>query len=296
MPMPVSLTRRAALAAAAFAAPSLARAQGAWPSRPIRMVVAWPPGGGADVPARLVAGPMQRILGQPVVVENRGGASGSIGAGVVAQAAPDGYTVLADTSPIISNSLLMHNLGYDSATAFAPVTQVVLSPLMLVVRPDYPARNLAELIERARETPGGMIYASSGTAAGILGGDAVFTFSTLPQATPLVRDGRLRALAVATAERLEALPEVPTVAEQGFPGFSLSEFLAFWVPAGTPPEAISRLQTASTEALREPEVRQRLAQIGMIPVGSSTADFAAFVAEQRKSLAELIAAENIRLE
>jgi tripartite-type tricarboxylate transporter receptor subunit TctC len=317
---------RRGVLAAALAMPGLARAEGEWPARPIRMVVAWPPGGGADIPARIVSAPMQQALGQAIVIENRGGASGAIGAGAAAQAAPDGYTVLADTSSVVTNSLLQPNLGYDSATALAPVIQVIISPLMLVVRPDDPARTLAELLGRMRAAPGRIAYASSGIAAGthlssalllrragvqgthvayrggaqsvagILGGDASFTFSTLPQATPLVQEGRLRALAVSTAERLAALPDVPTVAEQGFPGYELNEWLGFFVPMGTPAPVIARLQAATDLALREPEVLRRLGQIGMLPAGGSTAAFAAFLADQRTRMAGLIKEEGIKVE
>ena len=318
--------RRAVLAAASAAPIAKARAQADWPNRPVRFVVAWPPGGGADLPTRTVAGPIQRSLGQPIVVDNRGGASGSIGAAAVAQAAPDGRTVLAHTSSFISHPLLLHGTSYDPSATFAPVTQVVASPLVLVARPDHPAQTLADLLERLRRTPGGIAYASSGagggphlvsamllrragvtathvahrggasSAAAILGGHAAFAFSTLPQAVPLVQEGRLRALAVSTAERLPNLPEVPTVAEQGFPGFALSDWLGFWMPAGTPAEPIAYLREATAAALRQPEVRQRLARIGMTPVGSTTAAFVALLKDQRARLAELIRTENVRLE
>jgi tripartite-type tricarboxylate transporter receptor subunit TctC len=231
---------------------------------------------------------MQQVLGQPIVIENRGGASGAIGAGVVAQAPADGYTLLADTSGIVTNSLTVPGLGYDSEKAFTPVCKVVDSPLLLVVRPDDPARTLADLLQRMRTEGGRMPYASSGTGAGtnisavllmqragvsathvayrggaqsilgVLGGDAVFTFSTLPQAVPLVQEGRLRALAVATPQRLANLPEVPTVAEQGWPGFAWSEFLGFHLPSGSPAEAVSRIADATAGALKRPEVLARL--------------------------------------
>ena len=158
--------RRAVLAAASAAPIAKAGAQADWPNRPVRFVVAWPPGGGVDVPTRMVAGPIQRSLGESIVVDNRGGASGSIGAAAVAQAAPDGYTVLAHTSSIISHPLLLHGTFYDPSATFAPVTQVVASPLVLVVRPDHPAQTLADLLERLRRTPGGIAYASSGAGGG----------------------------------------------------------------------------------------------------------------------------------
>jgi tripartite-type tricarboxylate transporter receptor subunit TctC len=318
------LTRRAALAGLAIPAAAQAQAP-AWPTRPVRILVAWTPGGGVDVPIRLLLPKMQEALGQPVVVENRGGASGSIGAGFVAQQPADGYTVLADAAAHVSNNSLMR-LPFDYARAFAPVTQVSVLPHLLVVRPDFPARTLAELIAMAKREPGRLTYASSGIAAGphlasallarqagievvhvpyrgsaaamadVLAGQVSFNFSTIPQASPLVREGRLRALAVSTKERLAALPDVPTVAEQGFPGFELNEWVALWVPSGTPPAIIARLHEAATAALAEEPVQRRYAEIGILPVGSTPEQLAAFAAEQRARLTELIRVENIRLE
>lgn len=312
----------AAPLAAALPRPLLAQA---WPTRPIRMLVAWTPGGGVDVPVRLLLPKMQEVLGQPLVAENRGGASGSIGAAFVAQQPADGYTVLADAAAHVSNDSLMR-LGFTYATAFAPVTQVSVLPHLLVVKPESPIRTLADLIAAARARPGQLTYASSGIAAGphlasalllrqagvtathvpyrgsaaamadVLAGNVDFTFSTIPQASPLVREGRLRALAISTRERVPALPNVATVAEQGFPGFELNEWVALWVPAGTPQPIIHRLYEAAAAALAEPAVRQRYADIGILPVGSTPAQLATFAAEQRTRLTELIRAENIRLE
>ena len=298
----------------------------AWPTRPIRILVAWTPGGGVDVPVRLLMPKMQEVLGQPIIAENRGGASGSIGAAFVAQQPADGYTVLADAAAHVSNGSLMRGLSFDYATAFAPVTQVSVLPHLLVLRPDSPIRTLAELLAAARARPGEITYASSGIAAGphlasalllrqagvtathvpyrgsaaamadVLAGNVTFTFSTIPQASPLVREGRLRALAISTRERVPALPDVPTVAEQGFPGFELNEWVALWVPAATPQPVVQRLYEAAAAALAEPAVRQRYADIGILPVGSTPAELAAYAAEQRARLTELIRAENIRLE
>ncbi len=315
---------RRILLASALATPALA--QPVWPTRPVRILVAWTPGGGVDVPVRLLLPKMQDVLGQPIIVENRGGASGSIGAAFVAQQPADGYTVLADAAAHVSNASLMRGLPFDYTTAFAPVTQISVLPHLLVVRPDSPIRSLADLIAAARARPGAITYASSGIAAGphlasalllrqagvsathvpyrgsaaamtdVLAGNVGFTFSTIPQASPLVREGRLRALAVSTRERMPALPDVPTVAEHGFPSFELNEWVALWVPAGTPAPIIARLHAAATAALAEPAVRQRYAEIGILPVGSTPAELASYAAEQRARLTELIRAENIRLE
>ncbi|CAA9223795.1 MAG: BUG/TctC family periplasmic protein [uncultured Craurococcus sp.] len=322
--MPNPIPRRPMLAAA-LALPRLARAE-AWPARPVRIIISWPPGGGADIPMRLAAPAMQRVLGQPVVLENRAGASGSVGAGVVAQAVPDGYTALADTAAGAVNNLLIPGLPYDFAAALVPVSQMVKSPLLCVVRPDHPAHDLQGLLARLRSAPGQIPYASSGTGtathlapamllrqakvtanhvsyrggaasvAGILAGDAEFVFSTLPQAAPLVMEGRLRGIAVTTIERLANLPGVATVAEQGFPGFDVYDWLGFYVPRGTPEPAIGRLAEAAAAGMRDPQAVRRLGEIGMIPVGSSPADFAAFFADQRRRMGELIRAEGIRVE
>jgi tripartite-type tricarboxylate transporter receptor subunit TctC len=328
-------TRRAAMVAAAAAAAglfptNLARSQGAaggaWPNRPIRVVVAWPPGGGADIPARLAAGPMGQMLGQTLVVENRAGASGSVAEGVVSQAPPDGYTVLADTAGISVNHLLIPGLPFDPGKTLVPVSLTALSPLMLVVRADHPARDLPALIARMKAAPGRVSFGHSGigtlthfapvellsragvsanhvayrgggpSAAGLLAGDVEFVFSTLPQATPLTREGQLRGLAVSLGERLPSLPDVPTVAEQGFPGFDLTDWMGFFLPAGTPQAIVDKLGEAAAGAMRDAEVVRRLGQIGMLPRGNTPAEFAAFFADQRAKLGGLIREHNIKAE
>lgn len=328
--MPTSIIgRRSALLAPTLLAalPRPAPAQpAAYPNRPIRVVVAWPAGGGVDTPVRLVAGSMGRLLGQPLVLDNRGGATGSIGQAEAARAAADGYTLLADGLSIATNPMLMRGLGYDPVTAFAPVTQLTSAPLLLVVRADHPAQTLAALLEMARAAPGKLSFFSSGmvggphmtglmllrragvtathvsyrggsqSIAGVMGGDTDFGFSTLPQAVPLVRDGRLRALAISSAERMATLPDVPTVAEQGFRGFERFEATNLWVPAGTPVQAIARLHEAAVAALAEPEVRARLDTLGMTAIGSSPAELGSFMAAYRAWAAEMIRIEDIRLE
>ena len=314
-----SIKRRGLLAASAALLSGHAYGQGAWaPNRPVRIIVAWPPGGGVDTPIRLIAGPLQQILGQPVVVENRGGASGSIGAAAVAQAAADGHTLLADASPHAANASLMRGLSFDYATAFAPLTQIVVNPLILVVHPSVPARDLPSFVIWLKAQPQPVPYASSGIGtaphqaaalwlqtidatanhvpyrgggpamAGLLSGDTKFTFSTLPAAVSLVQEGRLRALAVATAERLSNLPDVPTVAEQGTPGFVWTDWIGLWAPAGTPQPALEAIHAAVSASLQQPAVQQRLGQIGQVPLGSTPAEFSQFVVAQRAAMAELV--------
>ena len=301
-----------------------ARAAEPYPTRPIRVVVAWPAGGGVDTPIRLVAPFMGRFLGQPLVLDNRGGATGSIGEAEAARAAPDGYSILGTGLSLHTNNLLLRGLPYEASTAFVPIGQVASAPLLLVVRADHPAQTLAQLLAMMRERPGRLSYFSSGmvggthmtslmllrraevtathvpyrggsqSIAGIMGGDTDFGFSTLPQAVPLVRGGQLRGLAVSSPARMPALPEVPTVAEQGFPGFERAETSSFWAPTGTPPDAIARLNQAMRAALAEPEVRAGLERLGMSPVGSSPAELAANSAAYRAFAEELIRSEGIK--
>jgi tripartite-type tricarboxylate transporter receptor subunit TctC len=320
------LKRRTALLAA-LAAPGLARAQApAWPARPVRIVVAWPPGGGADTPIRLAQPAMQGVIGQAIVIENRAGASGSVGAGVVTQAAPDGYTALADTAALSINHLLIPGLPYDAATALTPVSLIALSPLLLVVRADHPSKSLGELVARMKAAPGRIAYGHSGTGtatqlapadmlrraqveangvayrggaasiAGLLAGDVEFVFSTLPQSAPQVVEGRLRGLAVSIGQRLANLPAIPTVAEQGFPGFDLADWLGLYVPAGTPAPIVAKLAEAAGVAMRDAEVVRRMGLIGMLPRGSTPAEFAAFFAQQRQMLGDIIRENGIRAE
>jgi len=310
---------------AASALPLFARADANWPNRPIRVVASYAPGGGVDVPTRVVAEPMGRFLGQPLVVENRAGATGSIGAGAVAQAAPDGYTILSDASGQALNPALMPNLPFDYAKAFAPVGRLCTLPQVLVVLPKGP-ESLPALLKRAREVKG-LTYASSGIASGphlagavlsrradlglvhvayrgsapamqdVLASAVDMAFSTTPQAVPLIREGRLRALAVTTRERLPFLPDVPTIAEQGFEGFDVNDWVAVWAPAGTPDPVLDRLNAALNHALADAAIRDRLLNgLGVLPTGGSRQELAEFVAAQRVAMREVVRAENIRLE
>jgi tripartite-type tricarboxylate transporter receptor subunit TctC len=309
---------RRALLAAGLALPAAARAQ-AFPSRPIRLIAPYPPGGGVDTTSRLLGVPMGSFLGQSVVVENRGGAGGSIGAAELARSAPDGHTIMVDAMAHTVNPHLIRGLPFDYATAFAPVSQVVVLPQILAVNPaKVPAKTVQEFLAWARPRVRDLSYGSSGNATAahlasalflnragldithvpyrggtpalqdLLGGNIAFVFGTVSSTLQLVRDGRLVALGVSTAQRIAPLPEVPTVAEQGFPGFELNEWNGMYAPAGTPAPVVQRLFEAARHALADATVGSRLAALGAIPLGTEPAAFARFVAEQREMMGRIV--------
>jgi tripartite-type tricarboxylate transporter receptor subunit TctC len=313
------MTRRG-LAAGLLAAPLLggtARAQWA-PTRGIRLIAPYPPGGGVDTTSRLLAGPMGSFLGQGIVVENRAGAGGSIGAAELARSAPDGHTIMIDAMAHTVNPALLRGLSFDYATAFTPISQVVVLPQLLVVGPQVPARTLPEFIEWAKARQGTLSYGSSGNAtaahlaaalflqragldiqhvpyrggtpalADLMGGAIAFVFGTVSSSVQLARDGRIRALGVSTAQRIASLPEVPTIAEQGFAGYELNEWNGLYAPAGLPAAATERLHAAAVHALADAGVRQRLDALGAMPVGTAPADFARYVAAQRETMARIV--------
>jgi len=324
-------SRRAVFAAAPLlvlplAAPRSASAQAAWPSRPVRAILSFPPGGAIDTVTRLIAPQMGEILGQPLVVENRGGAVGSIAAGAVAVAPADGLTLLFDASQHVAAPFLLSNLAFRYDTAFAPVTQLTSVPLLLATPLTLPAANIAEFLAlgRARAAAGRpLTYASGGNGAsthyaGVLlqnlagfevthvpfrgGGPAVqallagtvdFHIGTAGSTAAMVREGRLRGLAVSTPARLPAFPELPTLQEAGLTGYDWNEWDGVFAPAGTPEPVIARLQAALREALLQPTVQERLSGIGMVVVASSPADFARFVAAQRDLTERLTRAARI---
>lgn len=309
----MTITRRIALSTL-LATPALAQ----WaPSRPIRLIAPYPPGGGVDTTSRLIAGPMAALLGQPVVVENRAGAGGSLGAAELARSAPDGQTIMVDAMAHTVNPALIRGLPFDYATAFTPITQLAVLPQILIVPNSLPVRSLADLIAHARARPG-LPYGSSGNAtaahlaaallvnrAGVqmehvpyrggtaalpdlIAGNVTFLFGTVSSSLQLVRDGRVRALGVSTTTRLAGLPEVPTIAEQGFPGYELNEWNGLYAPAGLPAGTLARLHEAALAALRDTAVVARFDALGALPVGNPQPEFAAYVAAQRESMARLV--------
>jgi tripartite-type tricarboxylate transporter receptor subunit TctC len=317
--------RLALLGAPALLLPAAAMGQGAWPTRSIRLVVPFAAGGAADSAARVLTPRMGEKLGQTFVVENRTGASGSLGGGEVARAA-DGHTFLWDASSHIVNPSLIPRLPFDYATAFAPISLVVLFPSAIAVKNDFPARTLAEFVAVAKQRRGAVTVGTQGNAtAGHLGlaafakvagievvhvpyrggaaaaqdlaaGSVDAVFTTLVSAGPVVDGGRARFLGVGTLTRVESRPDVPTIAESGFAGFESNEWAGLFGPAGTPPAVVGAMHAALTDAIAVPALRQRLVQIGCVPVASSPAEFARFVTEGRAAMATLVREANIRAE
>uniref|UniRef100_C5CPB2 ABC transporter substrate-binding protein n=1 Tax=Variovorax paradoxus (strain S110) TaxID=543728 RepID=C5CPB2_VARPS len=283
----------AACAALLGAAPA-AQAQGPFPSKPLMLVVPFPPGGPTDAMARTLAAEMKDRLGQPMIVENRAGAGGNIGADYVARAEADGHTLLFGTSgPLAINASLYRKISYDPVKSFAPVIQVGYLPNILVVNPALPVKDVKELVAYAKANPGKLSYASSGNGASshlagvlfnsvagtdlqhipykgtgpalndLLGNQVSMTFTDILTALPYVRAGKLRALGVATLARSQALPEVPTIAEQGYKGYDVSVFFGIVAPTGTPADRVARLNQAFAEVLNSPKVKQMFAAQGL---------------------------------
>jgi tripartite-type tricarboxylate transporter receptor subunit TctC len=307
--MNTTTTRRAALlgAGALLASPRLARAQ--WPDRPVRIVVAFPPGAATDVLARVLANAVAPVLGQAVVVENRPGAGGNIATVAVRRGPADGLTFLAHSVAFSVNPSLYRNAGYDALTDFEPVALLASTPNIVTVNPDkLDVRTLPELIAAARS--GRLDYGSSGTGTtthlgmellfrslarvevqhvpfgpaqavtAVVGGQVPIGSTSLPPALALVREGRLRGIAVTSARRDPALPDVPTVAEQGYTGFEALTWFGLMAPAGTPDAATERMNVEINRALGAPEVAQRLNAAGFVPDIRSRAAFGAFLREE----------------
>jgi tripartite-type tricarboxylate transporter receptor subunit TctC len=314
---------RRALLALPLAAPALAQAPA---DRPVRLVIAFPPGGSTDILARLIAPRMAELLGTTVTPENRSGASGAVGAGHVAQSLPDGSTVLIDSGGQSVNPFLMRGLAFDYVRDLAPVTLLATLPLILIARAEFGAGSLPALLARLREDPAQARYGSVGVGArvhlamaqllrragirgehipyrggadqiaGLLRGDTPFGFTSPALAAPLVSEGRVKALAVSSPERFPGLPEVPTVAEQGFPGFAMGDWLGLLVPAATPAPVVQRIAAAAADAVNQPALRPRLDALGLLPAAEGPAAFARFLAAERAEMEALIRGEGIRLD
>lgn len=288
-----------------------------YPDRPLRLIVPFPPGGGADTVARLLAQPLSNTLGQQIVIDNRGGASTIIGAQLAAQATSDGYTLFFSPNQLAINPLVFPKLPYDPMRDFTPLARVASSALILVVNPQVEARSVKQLIELAKAKPGALNLASSGNfgpphlagelfmrmtgtkmvhvpykGAGLalpalIGAQVQLMFATMPSALPHVRAQRLRALAVTTAERSQAVPELPTVADT-VPGFEVTVWYAMVAPAGTPPKIIKRLNTEINHILASPGFRQVLARSGAEPTPGTPEELGSFLRTETKKWRALL--------
>ena len=298
-----------------------------WPNRPVRFLVPFAAGAGInDIMARLVGQHLGAGLGQPVVIENRPGAGGIAGTDAAAKAAPDGYTFLMTNVSLVTSAYLYPKLPYDPQKDFVPVTLVATSPLMLVVNPSVAAQSVQEFVALAKANPGKLTFGSGGvgstphlsvelfkSAAGfdavhvpykggapalndLMGGQLSFMIENMPGTMPFAKQGKLRALAVTSAQRSPLEPALPTMAESGVPGYEVVGWQGLFAVAGTPPEIVARLHAEVAKALRLPEARERLAGLGAEPVGSSPAEFAAFVRAEHARWGRVIREKGIRSE
>ena len=328
--MPIRRRSLVAFAAAALAARSL-RAQGAWPTRTVRIVVPFAPGGTTDILARALAPELAKAFGQGVIVDNRAGAGGNLGADLVAKSPPDGYTLVMGTVGTQAlNPSLYPKMPYDAAKDFAPVTLVAGVPNVLVMNPAKAKAagisDVRSLIAYARANPGKLNMASSGNGTSIhlagelfksmtgtymvhfpykgsgpalldlVGGTMDLMFDNLPSALPHVKAGKLVALAVTSSERSAALPDVPTVAEAGVKGFEATSWFGLLAPAGTPADIVQRIQQESAKALASPALRERLLSQGAIPGGMPPAEFGRFIATETKKWAAVVKSSGAKVD
>jgi tripartite-type tricarboxylate transporter receptor subunit TctC len=320
------LMAAASVAALVASAPGAATAQ-SYPTKPLRMVVPFPPGGTTDILGRVAAQKLGEGLGQQVIVDNRPGAGGNIGTELVAKSPPDGYTLLTDPgSTLTINPSLFPKLPFDPLKDFAPITILAAVPNLLVVHPTLPVRNVKELIALAKARPGQLNYASSGAGQSthlsmelfkslarvnmihvaykgsspaitdLLGGHVLLMFDNMPSALPHAKAGKLRGIAVSTAKRSPVTPDVPTVAESGLPGFEVSVWFAVLAPAATPREIVERLNGILVKALQSPDVRERLSSQGAEPIGDTPADFTAVMKRDLVKWAKVVKDANIKLD
>src|SRR2546427_2395474 len=318
------VVKACALAALAIAASAQTQV---YPAKPIRMIVAYPPGGGTDIVGRMVAQKLGETLGQSVLVENRGGASGNIGTELAARAAPDGYTILmGNVAPNAINVSLFKNLPFDPVADFVPVSLVASTPNILVVHPSTPARTVKEVIALARAKPGTLNFASAGVGSSshlagelfrilagadivhvpykgagpamvdVLSGQVQLYFATVPAAMPHVKSGKLAPVAVTSSRRSQALPDLPTIAEAGVPGYEASTWYGVLAPAHTPAAVIARLHENVVRILAVSETRARAADQGFEPVGNSPAGFRADMKSENAKWGKVIGDAGIRPE
>jgi tripartite-type tricarboxylate transporter receptor subunit TctC len=297
-----------------------------YPERGVSVVVAFPAGGATDHMARLLAQRMTELWSQPVVVLNRPGAGGNIGAEFVVRAAPDGYTLLIGTTALAISPSLYQKLAYDVLKDLTPVTQLTITPNVLVVHPSVPARSVRELIDLARRQPGSLVAASAGRGTSnhmafvlfsmltktdilhvpykgaapaltaVVGGEGAMTFVPINAAIPLVKNGRLRPLGVTTATRAEALPNVPTIAEGGVPGYAASSWTGVLAPAATAPAIVNRIHATIAESVRSPKVRAAMQASGLDPLVNTPQQFAQSLREEIAKWAKVAKAAGLAVQ
>jgi tripartite-type tricarboxylate transporter receptor subunit TctC len=306
-----------ALAVAATMASSAAMAQ-AWPSKPISLIVPFPAGGTTDVLARALAEKLQQSLGQPVIVESKPGAGATLGADYVAKSKPDGYTLLVGAVHHTIASSVYKKLPYDFQKDLAPITTIALVPNVLVVNAATPVKNVAELVALLKSQPGNHNYGSNGNgtaqhligtqfenmtgtefahipykgsgplATDLLGGQITMSFDTLTPVLPHIKAGKLRPLAVTTAKRSSALPDVPTLDEAGLKGFNIGTWFGVLAPSATPKDIVTRLNTEMVKIIQSPDFRKRMGEIGAEPIGDSTDQMAAQIKSETEKFAKLV--------
>jgi tripartite-type tricarboxylate transporter receptor subunit TctC len=303
----------------------LAQAQ-SWPTKPIKLIVPYPPGGGTDVIARIVQEPLAKELGQQVIIDNRGGAGGSIGSALAAQSPSDGYTILFTLSSHTINPAIYTKLPFDTEKDFSSVVTVASLPQILVANPNFPAKTVKEVIEMAKAKPGSISYASVGngspghlagammaTDAGVdmthipyrgggpavtdvMAGQVPLLWVSIPAAAQFVKAGKLRALAVSTVKRSAVFPDVPTMVESGFKGFEVDSWYAMFVPAKTPQAIIDRINKAAVNVLAQPEVKERLLGQGAEAVGDTPAQLSGVVKKEIAKWKQVVKSANIKVD
>ena len=315
------------IAGVALAAMSFAVAAQGFPVKPVRIVVPFPPGGGVDIVARVIGPRLAAQYGQQVIVENRAGAAGIIGTEFTARSAPDGYTwALATLGNLAANKHLYAKMTVDPLKDLAPVTQVVDVHFVMVAHPSLPVRNVKQLIALAKSRPGDIVYSSSGAGgaphlggelfnrlagvnirhvpykgsgpsfADLLGGHVQMTYDSMLQSLPYIRDRKLVALGILGPKRVAALPDLPTIAEQGVPGYALTNWFGMVVPAATPRDLIARIHVDVTKTLQDKEIRDKIVGMGADVVGNTPEQFAKFWRDESDKWAKVIKEANIRAE
>lgn len=306
--------------------PAAAQGEDAYPSKPVRLILPFPPGGGTDILGRLVAERLSARLGQPVVTDNRGGAGGNLGAEAAARAAPDGYTLLLAATTLAISPSLYAKLSYDPLKDLAPISLVATVPNVMITHPSVPARTLQEFISLAKAKPGEMNFGSGGSGtsnhlggelfnmvAGVklvhvpykgvnlamndaMAGNIQLVIIGIPAAAPQIKAGKLRALAVVARERSAALPDVPTAAEAGLPDFEVTTWYGLLAPAGTPRPIVMRLNAELVRIMHAPELKERLATMATDPRTSTPEEFAAYIKQEMARWAEVVRRTGIKAE